>query len=89
MRVARRGQRKVPLIHLRVACLLQRPQHQIAENALLGLALNARSQLLIHPWRHGNVFGNFMRARRAARALRFAPVATRLHAFHRKRPKAK
>jgi hypothetical protein len=48
VRVAGGGQREVPVVGLRVAGLAHRTQHQVAEDALLGLAGNLGSQLLIH-----------------------------------------
>ena len=38
--VARRGQREVALVLLAVSGLLERAQHQVAEDALFGLALD-------------------------------------------------
>ena len=42
MRVGGRGEGEVALIDLGVARLAERAQHEIAENALFGLALDAR-----------------------------------------------
>ena len=62
VRVGGRGQRKVAFVDLRVARLLERAQHQVAQNPLLRLALDLGGQLLIHARRHRNVFGHLVRA---------------------------
>src|SRR5438094_3420521 len=47
MRITLRGKSKVPAILLAIASLLQRPQHEIAKDALFRLTLDLRNQLLI------------------------------------------
>ena len=79
--VGGRGQRKVAFVDLGVAGLAERAQHQVAEDALLGLALDARGQLLIHARRDGNVFRDLVHARIAAAAMGVAPLAAGLDAL--------
>ena len=69
VRVRGRGQRKMALVDLGVAGLPKRAQHQVAQNPLLGLALDARGQLLIHARRDGNIFRHLVHARIAAAAV--------------------
>ena len=87
--IRRRRQRKVPLVLLRIPRLLQRSQHQVAQNPLLRLAFDPRRQLLIHPRRHGDVLGHFVRPRLPPAALRLASISTGLNAFDGQRPQAK
>ena len=75
VRVGGRGQGEVALVDLGVARLAERAQHQVTEDALFGLALDARGELLIHARRDGDVFGHFVLARIAAAAARFAALA--------------
>ena len=81
MRVGRRGEREVAFIDLRVARLAQRAKHEVAEDPFLGLAFDAGSELLIHLWRNGDVFGDFVGADLAATSLRIAPITARLDAL--------
>ena len=69
VRVGRRGQSEVAFIDLRVARLAQRTQHQVAQDALFGLALDFRGKFLIHARRDRDVFGHLVLARPAAGAL--------------------
>ena len=75
-------------VDLRVARLLERAQHQVAQNPLLRRALDAMRQLLIHSRRYRNVFRQFVGPRRAAGALRIAAVALHLDALDRQRAQA-
>ena len=79
--VAGSGQGKVAFVDLGVARLLERAQHQVAENPLFRLAFDSGGQLLIHARRDGNVFSHFVRAGVAAGALRIAAVAAGLDAL--------
>ena len=81
VRITGRGQSKMALVDLRVARLLERAQHQVAENPLLGLAFDVRGQLLIHARRDRNVFGDLMHPGIAPGALRVAAVAAGLDAL--------
>ena len=73
VRIARAGQREVALIFLAVARLLQRPQHQVAQDPLLRLARNLRRQPLIHLRRHGDRLGDLVRLRLRPRPPPLAP----------------
>ena len=71
VRVRLGGQREVAGVVGAVARLLERPQHELAENALLGLAFDLRHQLLILPRRDGDTLGQHdLLARLAAVAPR-------------------
>src|SRR3569833_766751 len=85
------GSRKceVPLVGLGVTSLAARPQHEVAENALFGLAFNAGSELLIHLRRHCDIFGNLVGACLSAAALCIAAISTRLNTFDRQRTESK
>jgi hypothetical protein len=64
--VGGRGQGEVAFVDLGVARLAERAQHEVAEDALFRLALDARGELLIHARRDGDVFGDFVLAGVAA-----------------------
>ena len=87
--VGGRGEGEVAFVDLGVARLAERAQHEVAEDALFRLALNARGELLIHAGRDGDVFGHFVLAGIAALAVRFAALVARLYALHGKWPKTK
>src|ERR1017187_8438486 len=88
VRVAGRGQRKMALVDLGVASLLERTQHQVAQNPLLWLALDLRRQLLVHAWRDRNVFGYLVHPRIAPAALRIATIPAGLDALDRQSAQA-
>ena len=69
VRIGGRSQCKVPLVRFGVACLPQRAQHEVAQNALLGLALDSRRQLLVHLRSDGNVLSYFVHSRLASLAV--------------------
>ena len=83
MRVGRSGQREVAFVDLGVARLRERAQHQVAQDALFRLALNARGELLIHARRNGDVFRDFVLARIAAAAVGVAALTASDYAFYR------
>ena len=56
MRVRGRGQSEVAFIHLRIACLLERAQHQEGKHALFRLAGDFLHQLLVHARRYVDFF---------------------------------
>src|ERR1700733_10963454 len=92
MRVARRSQRKMALVDLRVARLLERAQHQVTQDPLLRLACNPRRELLIHPRRHRHVFRHLIRPRIALIApstLLLAAISARLKLLHWQRAQSK
>ena len=76
--ISGRGEGEVAFVDLGVARLRERTQHEVAQDALLGLAFNARGQLLIHARRDGDVLWHLVLAGIAAagRATRGA-----LHGF--------
>ena len=84
VRIARAGQRKVALVPLAVARLLQRTQHQVAQDALLRLARDLRGEPLIHLRRHGNRLGDLVRADHAPAPASdgIAPVGLHRHPLH-------
>ena len=57
MRVGGRGEREVAEVFLRISRLLERAQHQVGENALLGLARQPLGQTLVVPRRDAEVAG--------------------------------
>ena len=75
--VGGRGEGEVALVDFGVAGLRERAQHEVAEDALFRLALNARGELLIHARRDGDVFRHFVLAGIAALAVRFAALSAR------------
>ena len=88
VRVAGRGQGKMAFVRLGVAGLTQRAKHEIAQNSLLGLALDARGQLLIHARSDGDIFGDLMGASGSSGAMRVAAVSPGLDAPDRQRAEA-
>ena len=57
MRVGGRGEREVAKVFLRVARLLERAEHEVREDALFGLAFQARRQPLVMMRGHAQVAG--------------------------------
>ena len=83
-----RGQRKVAFVDLGIAGLLERAQHQVAQNPLLRLAFDFGGQFLIHARRDGNIFGHLVLARAAAAAVGVAPLSAGLDALDRQSAQA-
>ena len=83
VRVAGRGQSEVAFVLLRIAGLLERAQHQVGEDALLGCSADAADEALVHLRRDGDALGDLMLLRRArvaaARAALAAVAAVGLH----------
>ena len=76
--VGGRGEGEVALVDLGVAGLRERTQHEIAEDALFRLALDARGEFLIHARSDGDVFRHFVLAGIAALAVRFTALGAGL-----------
>ena len=76
MRVGRRGEREVTLIHFRIACLLERAQHQIGKNAFLRFPGDFLCQLLVHARGDVDVLGNLVQPRIASTAVTLASFAS-------------
>src|SRR5271170_1210873 len=79
VRVTGCGQREVAQVFFRVARLLKRPQHQVAQDALLRFAGDLGGQLLVHTWSDVHVFWYFNRAHLLAGAARGPAVGLELH----------
>ena len=46
--IARSGEGEVAIVNFRIARLLERAQHEVADDALLGLAADFSGELLVH-----------------------------------------
>ncbi len=88
MRIARRRQSEVPQILLRIPRLLQRPQHQVAENSLFRFTRNLLRKLLIHSRRDVHFLRHLNLSRALASPIGRPPVSLHLHAMNRQRPHA-
>src|SRR5690349_7567619 len=82
MRVGGRGEGEVTLIYFRIACLLERPQHQIGNNAFFRFPGDFLRQLLIHARSDVDVLGNLVQPRIASTAVAFASFTSRLKSSH-------
>ena len=85
VRVAARGQREVAEVFFGVARLLERAQHQVAQDAFFRLACDFGGQLLVHARGDVNVLGNFDGAPLLAHTAGGAAVALELHAVNGQR----
>ena len=88
MRVTSSRQGEVAKILFRVARLLERAQHQVAQDALFWFARNLGGQLLVHARRDVDFLGNLDRARLLAGAACGAAVGLELHAVDGQRAHA-
>ena len=68
-------------VDLGVAGLLEGAEHEVAQDALLGLSLDAGGEFLIHAGGDGDVFGDLVGAGIAAGALGVAAISASLDAL--------
>ena len=81
MGVGWRRQRKVSQVFFRVTRLLQRAQHQVTQDSLFRFTRNLFRQLLVHPRRDVDFFGNLEVPHALAGAVGGAAVRLHLHAL--------
>src|SRR5216684_3592257 len=79
VRVTGRRQREMPQIFFRIPCLLERPKHQVTENAFLRLPRDLLRQFLIHARRDVNFLGHFDLSDALAGTIRRSPVGFQVH----------
>ena len=77
-----RGEGEVAFVDFRVASLLQRPQHQVRQDAFFRLAGNLFGQLLIHARRDLDFLRDLNGLGALAAAIALAPFGLELHAFY-------
>src|SRR5271170_3336970 len=85
VRVTGCGQREVAQVFFRVARLLKRPQHQVAEDALLRFAGDLGRQLLVHAGSDMHIFWYFNVTCLLAGAPRGPAVGLKLYAVNGQR----
>src|SRR3954449_11016048 len=72
----------MPDVLFRVACLLQRTQHEVREDALHRRPFNLLRQLLVHARRDMHVFGDLDWTRLLARTTTIAALSAGLEPFY-------